>query len=113
MNYNVPETLPELSFPEPQASRSVEGNAAWGLCSQHQDVPKDSRGLVSSCPLPFGFCPPAAFEAHSICPLGTPVVARDSIPASFSVLLMTLGYTILLFLGPSLELKPPPFSACL
>lgn len=57
MNHNVAETLPELSFPEPQASRSVEGNAALGLCSQHQDVPKDSWGSLSSCPLPFGFCP--------------------------------------------------------
>lgn len=57
MNHNVPEPLPELSFPGLQASLPVEGNAALGLRSQHQDVPKDSWGSVSSCPLPFDFCP--------------------------------------------------------
>ena len=57
MNQNLPESLPEPSVPELQASLSVEENAVLGLCSQHHDVPKDSWGLVSSCPLPFGFCP--------------------------------------------------------
>lgn len=53
MNHNVPETLPELSFPEPQASRSVEGNAAWGLCSQHQMCLKIAEAWFprALCPL--------------------------------------------------------------
>lgn len=57
MNHSVPEPLPEPSFPGLQASLPVEENAALGLRSQHQDVPKDSWGSVSSCPPPFDFCP--------------------------------------------------------
>lgn len=41
------------------------------------------------------------------------MVAENLFLPLFQFVLMTLGYTLLLFSGPTLELKPPPFSACL
>lgn len=88
MNHKVPQSLPQLGFRDPVLcwpARPVclwEGTLSWDSHSQHWDVPKDSRVLLSPCPLPLWLLPIAVFEAQSICPMGTPVDALKFIPAS-------------------------------
>lgn len=98
--------LPRLWARRQPGQPSVERSAALGRCSQHQDVPKHSWGLVSTVPSALWLLPVAASEAHSVCPLGTPCGCWGFYPCLFFS-----PTDDLLFLGPSLDLKPPPLSA--
>lgn len=94
MNHNVPESLTELSFPDSGlggslASRLWKGVLPWDAVPSTRMCLNIAGAWFPPCLLPFGFCPSLHLKPTASVPWALPVVAGDSIPAFFSVPLMT------------------------
>lgn len=78
MNHNVPESLLELSFPDPGLCRPAGQPASGRECCLGTPVPstrmclKIAGAWLPLCPLTFDFCPPLLRPRLTACPLGTP-----------------------------------------
>lgn len=79
MSHKVPQSLLQLRVPAWKElcwpswpAYLAKAALPWDSHSQHQRVPKDSWGWLSSLLSALWLLPTAAFEAQSICPMGTP-----------------------------------------